>query len=413
MANRFIGFSALTAKVALKELENLTTQLFLSKELKTQQNLKTQEQIAEIIFSRLSHMRGTGLKLLQVLSLDQDLLPKPLMRKFESAYGQVPPLARPVVKRVFKTEFKQTPEDLFASFNYDAFAAASLGQVHHARLKSGEAVVVKIQYPNVAENMATDLSFVRALAQVVGNPLMKNSIEELATHLLAEADYRQEADNLSLFDEIARAGKVQIPTVFREFSTSRILTLSQVQGLPLHQLESVEQKNLALQRIFNFFFTSLSHNGCIHADPHPGNFLIDGSQLGIVDFGAVKKALSADVVALFRLLLDADADRLQIVELYKKLGASPATDFMTFYREHVEEYHQLCVKLIGHEEIDFASQKPTISALRKTLFFQSRSDELQGLSADFTLLHKTFQSMLLMLAKYEAKIQTTIGRSGY
>lgn len=403
-SKRILDLGTITTQIAVKELENLTSQLFLSKEKREKQTIATQQQIAEIIFSKLSQLKGAGLKLLQVMSLDEELLPKPYIEKFESAYGSIPPLSRPVVKKIFKNELLCSPEDVFKEFNYTPLAAASLGQVHEALLESGEKVVVKIQYPNVAENMKTDLKFIKAIAGATANSLIKNSIEELTNSLLAETNYTIEAQNISLFQKLEKPKKIIIPHTFNKLSTQRVLTLSKIEGAPLNQITSQDLKNVALQDIFDFFFLSLTRSHCIHSDPHPGNFIICKTHTGIVDFGSVKKDIPKNVVELFMLLLTKNTAKKRIVDLYEQLGANISTNTDQFFSDHVSSYHNLCLDLFNSSQIDFSSKRNVVSQMRKTLFFQSNKPDLQGLSPEFTLLHKAFQSLLFMLCKYQAQI---------
>ncbi len=412
MTKRIFDLGAMSAQVAAKELEKLTLNLFSSAEEKTKRNAETQEQIAEIIFSKLSHLKGTGLKLLQALSLDEDLLPQPYIKKFEQTYNSITPLSKPVVKKIIKVELEATPEEIFAEFDYHAFAAASLGQVHRAKLLTGEDVIVKVQYPNVADNMATDIAFIQTLAKAIGNPLISKTIAELSENLLSEIDYHQEADNLQLFEGIQKPSKLMIPKVYRSFSTSRVLTLSYIPGVTLNVASSANLRDSALEKVFQFFFLSLKTSHCLHADPHPGNILVATDHAGLIDFGSVKKDIPRDVIELFLLLCDSASDKKRIVELYGLLGAeiSGAGDF---YADHIQTYHDLCSSLMGHDLIDFSNKKDVVTKMRRVLFTQANEQSLKGFSSEFTLLHKSFQSLLFLLCKYQAKISTRLKPEGF
>ncbi|MEO0334887.1 MAG: AarF/UbiB family protein [Pseudomonadota bacterium] len=403
---RALDIGAMTTQVALKEIENLTAKLFLSKEARREKDIETQEQIAEIVFSKFSQLKGTGLKLLQALALDEDLLPKPYIKKFEAAYGKVAPITRPVVKKVIKSELGNAPEDLFAEFDYNAMAAASLGQVHLARLNTGDEVVVKVQYPNVADNMQADMNFIKGVAKAVGNPLVRSSIEELSESLIAETDYRKEAENLVWFDNLPEMVGLKTPKLFAEFSTQRVLTMSRIPGTPLSADLSSEPRNQVLQMAFDYFFHTLTLGSCIHADPHPGNFLSADAHIGVVDFGSIKKNIPKEVVELFLLLVTPNADTQRIIKLYNLLGADTEGSEGDFYLQHVGAYHRLGSELLSKDQLDFSKLRPSISEMRRTLFLNSRKACLQGLSSEFTLLHKAFQSLLFLMCKYKATIST-------
>ncbi|MNK83965.1 putative protein kinase UbiB [compost metagenome] len=406
--NRLLELGSMTTQVAAKELENLTLGLFSSPDEKRKRNEDTQAKIAEIIFSKLSNLKGTGLKLLQALSLDEDLLPQPYVKKFEQTYGSISPLSKPIVKKVFKIEVGSAPEDVFAEFDYNAMAAASLGQVHKAKLKTGEDVIVKIQYPNVAENISTDLAFIQSIAKAVGNPLIRSTITELSVSLRSEIDYNLEAENLKLFSSLEKPEGIVIPHLYPEFSTQKVLVLSRIEGEPLNTVSTQSLRDLALQRTFKFFFMSLSKGRCVHADPHPGNILVSNGHTGVVDFGSVKKDLPQEVVELFLLLCDSGADTNRIVEIYESLGAKIPNGTNEFYAKHVQTYHQLCSSLVGKESVDFSTQRETVAKMRRTLFAQSSESTLQNFSSEFTILHKSFQSLLFLLCKYQATINTKV-----
>jgi predicted unusual protein kinase regulating ubiquinone biosynthesis (AarF/ABC1/UbiB family) len=405
MTKRIFDLGAMSAQVAAKELEKLTLNLFSSANEKKKRNAEIQEQIAEIIFSKLSHLKGTGLKLLQALSLDEDLLPQPYIKKFEQTYNSITPLSKPVVRKIIKVELNANPEEVFAEFDYHAFAAASLGQVHRAKLTTGEDIIVKVQYPNVADNMETDIAFIQTLAKAIGNPLISNTITELSCNLMAEIDYHKEAENLLLFDGIKKPVGLVTPKVYQQFSTARVLTLSHVSGETLNVATHPEQRNSALEKVFQFFFMSLKTAHCLHADPHPGNILVAQDHTGLIDFGSVKKDIPQDVIELFILLCNSASDKKRIVELYGTLGAD-TTGATDFYAEHIQAYHELCSSIVGQDLIDFSSMNETVTKMRRILFTQASEERLKGFSSEFTLLHKSFQSLLFLLCKYQAKIST-------
>lgn len=405
--NRLVEIGGMTTQVAFKELERLAGKIFTTKDKQKERDEAIQAEIAEIVFAKLSKLKGSGLKLLQAISLDEELLPRPYIEKFEKAYGKVAPLSRPIVKKVFKMEFGNNPEEVFKNFDYNPIAAASLGQVHRAQLKTGEQVVVKIQYPNIAENMQADMQMLSTVAKTLGNPLIRSTVEELAESLIAETDYTIEAKNLELFKNVEAITGIILPTLVAEFSGKKVITLSYIEGNPLHQLQVQQDLNRALEQILKFFFKTLNEGYFIHADPHPGNFLISEEHTGVVDFGSVKKNIPQKVVELFMLLLK-QSDPLDLVELYDVLGAEVEISPLEFYDKYVRNYHNICCQIFNQDCYNFENSRSKISELRKILFLQSREKCLQGLSSDFTLLHKSLQSMLFMFCKYKGHICTKL-----
>jgi predicted unusual protein kinase regulating ubiquinone biosynthesis (AarF/ABC1/UbiB family) len=208
-----------------------------------------------------------------------------------------------LLREELRRELGADPETLFASFDTQPFAAASLGQVHRARLKSGEEVAVKIQYPNIARTIRSDLANLRALV----TPLrltndwdnLVECLNDLEETLVRETDYVREAD---MAEQVARElrdlSDVVVPRVHRELSTAKVLTLDYLPGV--HPREFVASnprqadRDLRGEQIFRASFRLSWSARLVLADPNPGNFIFmpDG-RLGLVDFGCMR-ALSDD-----------------------------------------------------------------------------------------------------------------------
>jgi predicted unusual protein kinase regulating ubiquinone biosynthesis (AarF/ABC1/UbiB family) len=203
-----------------------------------------------------------------------------------------------LVREVFLDEFGREPEELFASFDQQAFAAASLGQVHRAKLYSGEEVAVKIQYPGIAGTIKSDLRTLRLLLQplcLTGD--WQDTIAKLADierMLLMETDYEQEA----VFSEKARqlftdADQVVVPQYYREYSTKRVLTTGYLRGCHLEEFlaagPSQEKRDHFTTLLTVASFRAYYQLHWFFADPHPGNFIMmDDGRLGLIDFGCTR-----------------------------------------------------------------------------------------------------------------------------
>src|SRR4029453_11103458 len=209
------------------------------------------------------------------------------------APGMHPSLAR----AQFKGTLGKYPEEMFREFDPEPFAAASLGQVHRAVTFHGEKVAVKVQYPAIRSAIESDLKLLRSAAlpgRVTGH-VPSALLDEIARGLLEETDYLREAGNLDYFREgLAGLDFVTVPSVHRELTTDRVLTMSFVEGESLSdwlkRKPSQALRDLTGARLFEFYETQLQHLRVIHADQHPGNFLFqpDG-RFGLVDFGCVKR----------------------------------------------------------------------------------------------------------------------------
>jgi predicted unusual protein kinase regulating ubiquinone biosynthesis (AarF/ABC1/UbiB family) len=249
---------------------------------------------ATTVFKELSKLRGTALKLAQALSLDNGILPEEFVDVMSQAQYQVPPINRSLVRMLIRKELGDYPEKIFASFEPEAMAAASIGQVHRARLKDGRDVAIKIQYPNVRETIGSDLSVAKSLfKRIVSHPSTDDYFEEVRAKLLEETDYINEGRQMERYAKLFNSEKYQTPLWIPEFSTERVLAMTYVPGRHLdaflRENPSKDKRDHYGQLMWDFFHDQLDNNYTVYADAHPGNFLFtpDG-KLGILDFGCIK-----------------------------------------------------------------------------------------------------------------------------
>lgn len=248
-------------------------------------------------------LKGAFMKLVQMLSMRDDILPAEALAVLSVVQSQVPPMAYDEIRAQVKRELGSYPEQLFVSFEPDAFAAASLGQVHRAVLQSGEEVVVKVQYPGVEETVQQDLRNVKALLQVltrIGRDVMRQKIDhgevyqELEERLHEELDYVNEAKNIALFQRMFRDDpEVLIPAVYPDLSSRRVLTMSRLEGYPFADIlkPGVDQatKDWVAIKYFQVVWRQIFEFGTLHTDPHPGNYLVTfHPKLAMLDFGSIR-----------------------------------------------------------------------------------------------------------------------------
>jgi predicted unusual protein kinase regulating ubiquinone biosynthesis (AarF/ABC1/UbiB family) len=262
---------------------------------------KFEADLGRIMFRALNQLKGTALKVSQLLSAHADFLPLAVREELAKGNYQVTPLNRALVHKVFRGEFGQAPEQLFASFDAQACAAASLGQVHYATLADGERVAVKVQYPGIGASINSDLRMLRSMLETLGPAsgmmppaaLVDQMMIEVAHKLGEELDYEHEAAQLAWFRERVTLPGIVIPRPFPEQSSRRVLTMERLDGLHLDQWLATNPdqgaRDRAGQLLIDWFFHSLFELGRVHADPHPGNFLFmpDG-RLGVLDFGCTQ-----------------------------------------------------------------------------------------------------------------------------
>ncbi len=250
-----------------------------------------------------TELKGAFMKLVQMLSMRSDLLPAEALAVLSTVQSSVPPMDPAAIRAQITRELGAPPERLFAEFETEAFAAASLGQVHRARLPSGEAVVVKIQYPGVEATVVQDLKNVRALIATlvrIGRDVMGQKIDatevarELEDRLREELDYVNEAANLTRFRALfADDPEVEIPKPVPEFSSRRVLTMHAIEGYPLADIlaPGVDQslKDWVALKYFRVLWRQVFEFGTLQTDPHPGNYMVTHHpHLCMLDLGSVR-----------------------------------------------------------------------------------------------------------------------------
>ena len=302
-AKRVFKVGELATSVGSSYLWEALKSPFRSADKQQQALLDTHVRNAMRIVESSKELKGAFMKLVQMLSMRDDILPAEALSVLSVVQSQVPPMAYPEIRAQVKRELGKYPEQLFASFDPDAFAAASLGQVHRAALKSGEDVVVKVQYPGVDETVQQDLRNIKALLQVltrVGRDVMRQDIDhgevyqELEERLHEELDYVNEAKNIALFQRMFRDDPdVLIPAVYPDLSSRRVLTMSRLEGYPFADIlkPGVDQatKDWVAVKYFQVMWRQVFEFGTLHTDPHPGNYLVTfHPKLNILDFGSIR-----------------------------------------------------------------------------------------------------------------------------
>ncbi|MGB5371033.1 MAG: AarF/UbiB family protein, partial [Flavobacteriaceae bacterium] len=254
------------------------------------------EDNAEDIYDGLKTLKGSALKVAQMLSMEKNLLPNAYVEKFSLSQFSVPPLSAPLVRKTFKTYLNKYPEELFDTFERDSINAASIGQVHRAS-KNGKQLAVKIQYPGVAQSIGSDLALVKPIALRLFNIKGKDSdkyFKEVASKLMEETNYLLE---VAQSKEISRAckhiGNLEFPVYYEEWSSEKIITMDWMEGLHLSEFcktdFSPELGNKIGQTLWDFYMFQIHGLRKVHADPHPGNFLVSAKgSLIAIDFGCIK-----------------------------------------------------------------------------------------------------------------------------
>lgn len=288
-ASKFIGAGAKVGGNYIKHYAKKMVNPSLGKEELHASN-------AQDIYTSLSELKGSALKVAQMMSMDKNLLPRAYQDKFAMAQYSAPPLSYPLVVRTFQKSLGVAPDVLFETFSPSAVNAASIGQVHKAT-KDGKTYAVKVQYPGVAESVSSDLKMVRPFAYRLLNmneKEMDHYMDEVEEKLLEETDYQLEVRRSQ---EISQACQhipdLRFPQYYPELSSARIITMDWLEGAHIKEWLSANpsqaDRNKIGQALWDFYHHQVHNLRQVHADPHPGNFIIqEGVTLGIIDFGCVK-----------------------------------------------------------------------------------------------------------------------------
>ncbi|MHB8877282.1 MAG: ABC1 kinase family protein [Myxococcaceae bacterium] len=292
---------------------------------------------AERLVATLGDLKGAAMKFGQMASMDPELVSPEVRAVLSRLQNQAPSMGSATVRTVIEAELGAPPEALFASFSAEPLAAASLGQVHRATLFDGREVAVKVQYPGIGEALTSDFENMGALVSTFSRTSKlldgRAYFQELRDEMLLEVDYRREAALARAYAAASsRLPELKVPEVIDERTSGRVLTLELLPGPTLRDLltrvgeggvsneERFRVSRLLVRSIYGPFLTS----GEMHADPHPGNFIVmpDG-RLGVLDFGSVKRFSPAFTEAARALLLGAvqrgDFDALLLM---RKVGFS-------------------------------------------------------------------------------------------
>jgi predicted unusual protein kinase regulating ubiquinone biosynthesis (AarF/ABC1/UbiB family) len=271
---------------------------------------------AEELAADLEKLGPTFIKLGQLLSTRADLLPTPYLEALSRLQDQIAPFPYAEVDRIVSGELGVRLSKAFADFDPEPLAAASLAQVHRAHMRDGRAVVVKVQRPNIREQIVEDLEALGGIAEFLDAHTelgqrydFGNMLQGLRASLLRELDFKLEANNLITFRENLREfDKIVIPEPVDDFSTSRVLTMEYIPGKKITELSplrlmEIDGAGLA-RELFRAYLKQILLDGFLHADPHPGNvFLTEDDQIALLDLGMVARLLPSLRDNVLRLLL--------------------------------------------------------------------------------------------------------------
>lgn len=377
---------------------------------------------ARDIYNSLSELKGSALKMAQLLSMDQNVLPKAYSDKFAMAQYSAPPLSYPLVKKTFKENLGKDPNELFDTFSKIASNAASMGQVHKAE-KDGKKLAVKVQYPGVGNSIKSDLKlakpFALKLMKVKGKevePYMK----EVEEKLLEEADYALELQqSMDFASKCKNLQGVFFPEYFPEYSAGQILTMSWLEGRPIGAWIKEDQKQVDRDKLgqilWNFYMFQMHEMRMMHADPHPGNFIIDEkNNLGVIDFGCIKKIPNDFYKSYFELANKETLENPEKVDrLFRELEILKPTDSAKDTATVTTMFTSL-IKLLSRPfnspNFDFGDDSyfTEIYQMGELLSKDPEMSRLQARgSRHFIYFNRTFFGLYNILNAMKAKVKTS------
>ncbi|HEY1062831.1 MAG TPA: AarF/ABC1/UbiB kinase family protein [Daejeonella sp.] len=308
------------------------------------------------IYASLSELKGSALKVAQMLSMDKNILPKAYVDQFSLSQYNAPPLSGPLIVRTFSKYFGKTPSEIYDEFNIRSANAASIGQVHQASL-NGKKLAVKIQYPGVGDSISSDLKMVKPFAfRLLG--MSQKELEvymtEVEERLLEETDYDLEITRSIEFSEACKnIPNVVFPAYYPDLSSKRIITMDWLEGQHMKEFmktnPSQELRDKIGQALWDFYNFQQHELRAVHADPHPGNFLITSEgKLGIIDFGCIKEMPDDFYYPFFSLTsTDMLKDKARTIKAFRQLEMIRENDdaaqiefYYRIYKEMIELFAQ-------------------------------------------------------------------------
>ena len=375
---------------------------------------------AEDIYDGLKSLKGSALKVAQMLSMEKNILPGAYVDKFSLAQFSVPPLSGPLVRKTFNQYLGNYPEEIFDDFTFESINAASIGQVHKAT-KGELKLAVKIQYPGVANSISSDLALVKPVATRLFNLKGKDSekyFKEVESKLLEETDYTLELkQSREITEACSLIPNLKFPTYYADLSCDKILTMDWMEGIHLSEYtaQAIDKRETKVvgQTLWDFYMYQMHVLKRVHADPHPGNFLVDDSgALIAIDFGCIKDVPEDFYVPYFELATsEAMQDRSFFIDKITTLEILRPDDSEEDSAYITDLFHELLGVLtfpFHNDTFDFSDELfwAKVAHISERL---SQDDKLKKLNGNrgskhFLYINRTFFGLYNLLHDLKADI---------
>lgn len=320
----------------------------------------------------------TFVKLAQILSNRPDIIPEGLVKEFEKLQDRVAPFEFEKAKRIVERETNMKLEELFEWFDEKPLASASIGQVHKAKLKTGEIVVVKIQRPDVAETIDRDLQIIKDVVARADRYLKKqgvlqadDAVRTFERSMLKELDYRNEARNIERFRATYKfRTDFYIPKAYREYSTDKILIMEFVEGCKITDMEQLKKwgidPKMIVEKGMDIYLTMIFEFGYFHGDPHPGNILVrEDGVIILLDFGMIGQLMKKDKYAFAGIFIS--MSRNDAREMANSMIKLAVEHHITDMRQFVYDLNDL-IEDYAYLDVSESSIQDVIQRLQKIMY---------------------------------------------
>ena len=381
---------------------------------------KLNQNNASDIYDGLKSLKGSALKVAQMLSMEKNILPKAYVEQFSLAQFSVPPLSAPLVRKTFFKYFGKHPEDLFDTFNSKSIAAASIGQVHQAT-KDGKELAIKIQYPGVADSISSDLAMVKPVAIKMFNIKGKDSdkyFQEVEQKLLEETDYILEVkQSQQMVADCKHIEHLIFPDYYPNLSNHRIITMDWIDGEHLSEFTKVNTNKVLAdklgQALWDFYMYQMHELKRVHADPHPGNFLVTPKgELVAIDFGCIKVIPDSFYIPYFELAIPENINNPEMFtkKLYELeiLTPTDTPEEIAFFSTLFHEMLSLFTQPMHNETFDF-SDETFFSKVADLSEKYSKDTQLRKMNGNrgskhFLYINRTFFGLYNLMNDLGAKV---------
>ncbi len=407
---RISVYGSMATKVGINTIKGKVKQIWSS-----ETNKKMHEKNSKIIFEALTKLRGTALKFAQLLSVEDMMLTPEYKKQLNKSTYKVRPLNKAVVRKTFKNELKDYPENIFTKFDSNAFAAASLGQVHKAIDKDGNHLAIKMQYPGIDETLKHDMSMIKMAYKVVPHsPLVDSMLDEVDEVISKEVDYISEAKHIEWFSKKMAHLDIIFPKVFSKLSTKKILAMEFLEGEHLDSWLAKnppqELRNKMAQQLFDLYCYSFFELKTFQADSNIGNYLFTkDNRIAFLDFGCIKKVPDTFPTAIVDLVrASIHKDKKKIFQAYLDAGMLTKDGEKTFekyYESVFLPYAKWTAAPYKNKTFHFSTQKNFAASCIELNLIMGREKEFEVQNSDYVYFSRGLYGLYKIFEQMDVEIE--------